>query len=75
MPEQYGKTHVIIGNADSRILTFGTKEDIRAEVQRCMRAGKKCPGYFMCVSGHIPANVPIANALYYYDVYTELSRR
>ena len=28
--EKYGKTHVIIGNGDSRVLTFGTREEIRA---------------------------------------------
>ena len=73
--ERYGETHVIIGNADCRPLTFGTKADIRAEVERCIAAGKRCPGYFMCVSGHIPANVPVENALYYYDVYQQLSVR
>lgn len=73
--EKYGKTHVIIGNADCRILTFGTKEEIRTEVERCMASGKNCPGYFMCVSGHIPPNVPVENALYYNDVYQELSPR
>jgi uroporphyrinogen-III decarboxylase len=28
--ERYGQTHVIIGNADTRILLFGTKDDIRS---------------------------------------------
>lgn len=75
MTETFGKTHFIIGNADARILTFGSKQEIRAEVERCMSAGKKCPGYFMCVSGHIPANVPVDNAIYYNDVYMGLQRR
>lgn len=75
MTEKFGKTHVLIGNADCRILTFGGKPEIRAEVERCMRAGKGRPGYFMCVSGHIPPNVPVANALYYNQVYMELRRR
>lgn len=75
MTEKFGKTHFIIGNADCRILTFGTKPEIRAEVERCMSAGKKCPGYFMCVSGHIPPNVPVENAIYYNEVYEELRHR
>jgi hypothetical protein len=75
MTETFGKTHVLIGNGDCRPLTFGTKADVRAEVERCMSLGKNCPGYFMCISGHIPANVPVENALYYYDVYNELGRR
>ncbi|MCE9615393.1 MAG: hypothetical protein K8T26_14070 [Lentisphaerae bacterium] len=73
--ERYGRTHFIIGNGDCRVLTFGTKPEIRAEVERCMAAGKRCPGYIMCISGHIPPNVPVENALYYNEVYNELARR
>jgi uroporphyrinogen-III decarboxylase len=73
--EKYGKTHVFIGNADTRILLTGTKEDIRAEVERCMAIGKGCPGFFMAVGNHIPANTPVENVLYYESVYEELSRR
>ncbi len=73
--ERYGKTHVFMGNADTRILLSGTKEQIRQEVERCMRIGKKCPGFFMAVGNHIPPNTPVENALYYNEVYEELSRR
>jgi hypothetical protein len=59
---RYGKTHVIIGNADTRVLTFGTKEEVVAEVKRCMDLGRDCPGYFFAVGNHIPPNVPIGNA-------------
>ncbi len=75
MAERYGQTHVIIGNADTRILLLGTKEEIRAEVERCMRVGRNCPGFFMAVGNHIPPNTPVENALYYNEVYEELSRR
>ncbi len=75
MTQRFGNTHVLVGNGDCRPLTFGTKADVRAEVERCMAAGKDCPGFFMCISGHIPPNVPVENALYYYDVYNELGRR
>ncbi|MHB0998031.1 MAG: uroporphyrinogen decarboxylase family protein [Armatimonadota bacterium] len=73
--EKYGKTHVIIGNADTRILLRGRKDEIRAEVERCMAIGKGCPGYFMTVGNNIPPNTPVDAALYYNDVYEELSRR
>jgi uroporphyrinogen-III decarboxylase len=73
--EKYGKTHVIFGNADTRILLGGTKEQIRAEVERCMNLGRKCPGFFMAVGNHIPPNTPVENALYYNEVYEELSKR
>jgi hypothetical protein len=73
--EKYGRTHVFIGNADTRVLLTGTKEEIRAEVKRCMDIGKSCPGFFMAVGNHIPPNTPIENALYYNKVYEEMSRR
>jgi hypothetical protein len=73
--EKYGRTHVFVGNADTRILLSGTKAQIRAEVERCMAIGKKCPGFFMCVGNHIPPNTPVENAIYYNDVYEALSKR
>ncbi|HEY5584400.1 MAG TPA: uroporphyrinogen decarboxylase family protein [Ruminiclostridium sp.] len=73
--EKYGKTHIFVGNADTRILLSGTKEQIRAEVKRCIDIGKNCPGFFMAVGNHIPSNTPVENALYYNEVYEELSRR
>ncbi len=73
--EKYGKTHVFIGNADTRILLSGTKEAIYAEVARCMDIGKKCPGFFMAVGNHIPSNTPVENALYYNEAYEKLGRR
>ncbi len=73
--ERYGQTHVIIGNADTRVLLLGTREQIRAEVERCMRLGRDCPGFFMAVGNHIPPNTPVENALYYNEVYEELCWR
>lgn len=73
--EKYGKTHVIFGNADTRILLSGTRAEIRAEVERCMIPGRRCPGFFMAVGNHIPPNTPVENALYYNEVYEELSKR
>ncbi len=73
--EKYGKTHSFIGNADTRILLRGTKEDIYNEVKRCMDIGKKCPGFFMAVGNHIPANTPVENALYYNEIFEQLRKR
>jgi hypothetical protein len=73
--EKYGQTHVIIGNADTRILLSGTRPEIRAEVERCMNLGRACPGFFMAVGNHIPYNTPVENALYYNEVYEELCHR
>ena len=72
---KYGRTHSFIGNADTRILLTGSQADIRAEVERCMAIGKGCPGFFLAVGNHIPANTPVDNVLYYMSVFKELSQR
>lgn len=73
--DKYGKTHSFVGNADTRVLLSGSREDIYCEVKRCMDIGKKYPGYFMAVGNHIPSNTPVENALYYNECYEKLSRR
>ena len=73
--EKYGKTHSFIGNADTRILLGGTKEDIENEVRRCMDIGKKCPGFIMSVGNHIPSNTPVDNAIWYNECYEKMSKR
>lgn len=72
---KYGKTHFFVGNADTRILLSGTKEQIRSEVRRCMAIGKDCAGFFLAVGNHIPPNTPVESCLYYNEVYEELSKR
>ena len=73
--EKYGQSHVIIGNADTRVLLDGTQAEIRAEVEQCMSLGRDCPGFFMAVGNHIPPNTPVESALYYNQVYEELCWR
>ena len=73
--EKYGRTHSFIGNADTRVLLLGDREDIRAEVRRCMDIGKKCPGFMLAVGNHIPANTPIESCLIYEEAYREMCRR
>lgn len=73
--EKYGNTHVFIGNVDTRVLLCGTKQQIRAEVERCMAVGKHCPGFFLAVGNHIPPNTPVENALYYNEVYNQMGQR
>ncbi|HBP37212.1 MAG TPA: hypothetical protein DD640_00405 [Clostridiales bacterium] len=72
---RYGRTHSFVGNADTRILLQGSRSDIEAEVRRCMDIGKNCPGFFLAVGNHIPANTPVDNILYYNEIYEKLSRR
>ena len=73
--ERYGKTKVMIGNIDCRILQFGTKEDIYNEVRRCADLGRDCPGYFFAVGNHIPNGIPLENVEYYFECCDKLGRR
>lgn len=73
--EKYGRTHSSIGNADTRILLNGTREDRYNEVKRCMDIGRKCPGFIMAVGNSIPANTPVDNCLYYDEFYRKLGAR
>lgn len=66
--ERYGRTHAIVSSkVDCRTLTFGTKERIKAEVDETLELVKHCPGFVFAVGNHIPSNVPVDNALYYFD--------
>jgi hypothetical protein len=72
---KYGQTHVIIGNADTRIVMFGSKEEIHDEVKRCMDIGRPCPGFFMAIGNHISPNSSIENLLYYNECYEKMCIR
>lgn len=73
--DRYGREKSIIGNADCRILQYGTRDDIRAEVERCIRLGRNCPGYFMAVGNHIPNGIPTDNIHYFFEVFESLRKR
>ena len=64
---KYGDTHVMMGNADCRILQRGPESAILAEVERCYQLGRHYPGYFFAVGNHIPYNIPVENVAYYMD--------
>ncbi len=65
---QFGQTHVIVGSKlDCRTLTFGTRADIQRQIDETLRIAKQCPGFMFAVGNHIPSNVPVENALYYFD--------
>jgi len=69
--KRYGKTKVIIGNVDCRVLTFGTRQDIKHEVERCFNLGRDCPGFFIAVGNHIAPNIPLENGEYYNELVEE----
>ncbi len=64
----FGKTHVIVGSkVDCRTLTFGTQDEIRREIDATLDLAFDCPGFMFAVGNHIPSNVPVENALFYFD--------
>jgi hypothetical protein len=65
---KYGKSHVIVGSkVDCRTLTFGTRTDIKAEIDATLKTAFDCPGFMFAVGNHIPSNVPVENGLFYFE--------
>ena len=70
-----GQTHALIGGVDCRTLTFGTKADIEREVRGVLDATRNCPGFVFGVGNHFPPNIPLGNALFYFELIEELGWR
>ena len=74
--ENYGKTHVIVSSkVDCRTLTFGSRDEIKAEIDASLKLGLPCPGWMFAVGNHIAPNVPIENALYFFDYLSKRWKR
>lgn len=70
--EHYGKTHAVVSSkVDCRTLTFGTLEAIKSEIDATLDLAKDCPGFMFAVGNHIPSNIPVENALFYFDYLRE----
>lgn len=66
--EKLGESICLIGNIDPiRVLTYGTKEQIEAEVKRIIDIGKKNGGYIMATGGELCNGVPEGNIDIYLD--------
>lgn len=66
--ERYGKTHCLLASkVDARTLTFGSREQIRREIDETLALARDCAGFIFAVGNHIPSNVPMDNALYYME--------
>ena len=69
---EYGQSRCIIGSkVDARTLTFGTKDQIKAEVDATLELAMDCPGFMFAVGNHIPSNVPVENAEFYYQYLSD----
>lgn len=65
---KYGSSICIMSSqVDCRTMAFGTKDDIRAEIDASLEQARKCKGFMFAVGNHIPANVPMENVRFYMD--------
>ena len=60
--QKYGDKVSILGNVDCRhVLPFGSEEDVRRDVRRCIDAAGKGGGYVLASSNSIHANCKVEN--------------
>jgi len=60
--ESLGKKICILGNVDCRrVLPYGTEEDVRMDVRRCIDAAAKGGGFVLASSNTIHGNVKVDN--------------
>jgi hypothetical protein len=66
--EKYGNSKVIMGSkVDCRTLTFGSRDQIKAEIDETLTIARDCPGFVFAVGNHLPSNIPLDNAHFYFD--------
>jgi hypothetical protein len=70
---RWGRTKIIVGNANAAILTLGTTEDVRREVLRCTKSARRAEagGYVLKCSNDLPQNIPLENIEAYFDAVAE----
>ena len=60
--ERYGSKICILGNVDCRrVLPFGTEEEVRRDVRRCIDAAANGGGYILASSNSLHANCKVEN--------------
>ncbi|MBM3187897.1 MAG: hypothetical protein FJZ90_04145 [Chloroflexi bacterium] len=65
---KYGQSHCLIASkVDARTLTFGSKAAIQAEIDATLPLARQCKGFMFAVGNHIPSNIPVESALFYFD--------
>lgn len=64
----YGKRLILVGNVDSRVLTFGREQDVRAAVRECIRAADAGGGHLVqSDAGQVMPDVSARNLEAYID--------
>ncbi|MCE5259343.1 MAG: uroporphyrinogen decarboxylase family protein [Chloroflexi bacterium] len=69
---KYGQSHPLLASmVDARTLTFGDRAAIKAEIDATLPLAMQCKGFIWAVGNHLPANIPVKNALFYMDYLRE----
>jgi len=72
--EEYGGRTCLIGNVNPRIIEFGTKEEVKREVLRCIEDGAHDGGYILSASANISNNSNADNFLCMLDYARKIGR-
>jgi len=67
LKKEYGKDFILMGGIDRRIISFGTKDEIKNEIERVMSV-VPVGGYLPYLDGGIYIETPIENYLYYAEI-------
>ena len=71
MIELVGSQGLIVGGINTAILTYGDSNQIREAVRKRLALAKKLPGFFFCITGETPQNVPVENLEVFWDACRE----
>ena len=61
---KYGDRICLVGNVDPRVIEFGSKEDVKREVDRCLSQAGPGGGYILSASANISANTNFKNFIH-----------
>jgi len=73
--DKWGDKKFIMGRLDGRVLTWGGRKEIWAEVGRVSKIVKDCPGYFYNNPHHITWNMPMENVFEYFKAVKKFRKR
>jgi uroporphyrinogen-III decarboxylase len=61
-----------IGGISTRVLTFGTPDEVRAHTREVIEKGSRYPGFIISSCGQLPGNIPMENMLAYFETRNEM---
>lgn len=73
--DKWGDKKFIMGGLDGRVLMWGSKREIWAEVERVSKIVRDCPGYFYNNPHHITWDLSIENVFEYFKAVKEFRKR